>query len=456
MPRQTNRDLLVEPNYASLVFSNQMEKHQFDYWMSFTKTTLLFRSDLLTSVIPQLSWNDPAMKHAALAIGAAALGSKTREQRLLGKGQFFSDALQHYGKALSLLYSSPMSEERSLLACLLFITFESLRGNRAAGLTHMNHGALILDQHLPQGKVPSPLLSELMNSFQHFGLQAWSHSGAHPPETQGRVPWCCRGRKKRYAADEMPATFGSMEDAQRWWDDVRHFVQHHAPLKTSFEVASLTPEPTAAARLNGYGSPEFQKRIRSFVRYIDAWHAAFVPIAAKAEREKEKNTQDYIRALGLRIGYLYIWSGLCSGGWANLEDVGRMAPTFRDITSLSRQYLELQGRASDGQEMFTLEDSPTWALALSYVMCNAHDVKKEALSLLKDFPRRDGLWDTRVFVLMLEWMDEQSAAKFHPEDKRHVLGSKVIFYHHFAVLERTRWIPETSTFRTFSIKFNFV
>ncbi|KAF9877869.1 C6 zinc finger protein [Colletotrichum karsti] len=448
-------DILVEPNYSSLVFTNQLEKGSFDYWMAFTKTTTLFHSDLLTSIIPQISWKDPAIKHAALAIGAAALGSKTRQQRLLGKGKFQSDALRHYGKSLNLLYSSPMSYERSLLACLLFIAFETLRGNRSAGLSHMNHGSLILDQYHPQGETPSPLLKEVMSSFQHFGLQAWSHSGSHPVETDAKVPWCCRGRAARYAVDEMPAAFENLDVARRWWDITRHFVKYHAPLKTSFEVAQMPTQPIDPEKLANYGSPESQQRVRGFLRHLDAWNAGFIPLAARVERARHTNTQDFIRALALRIDYLYVWSGVRSGGWVDVKDVGRMAPAFRDVVKLSRQYLELQGQPSDGQERFTLEDSPTWALALSFVMCKEPDVRNDILALFKQYPRRDGLWDTRIFVLLLQWMNRLAAKNFYPEEERHILGSKVIFHDHsHFVLEKTRWDPVSSSMKTYAIKFS--
>ncbi|KAL0931296.1 C6 zinc finger protein [Colletotrichum truncatum] len=448
-------DMLVEPNYVSLIFSSQLEKESFDYWMAFSKTTTLFHSELITNLIPQISWNDPAIRHAALAVGAAALGSTTREQRLLGKGKFYADSLQHYGKSLNLLYSTPLSQERSLLACLLFIAFETLQGNRSAGLSHMNHGSRILDQYYPKHGAPSMLLEEVMSSFQHFGLQAWSHSVAHPRETKSRVPWCCRGRKAKYAVDEMPASFKNLDVARRWWDITRHYVKYHAPLKTSFEVAKVTSQPIDFAQLADYGSPKSQRRIRSFMRYLDAWHVGFAPLAVKSERQKHKNPQDFNRALALRIDYLNVWSGVRSGGWTDVEDIGRMEPAFRDIVKLSRQYLELQGQPSDGQERFTLEDSPTWALSMSFVMCNAPDLRDEVISLFEQYPRRDGLWDTRVFVALLQWMAKMTAGNFYPEGERHILGSKVVIYDHSSfVIELTRWDPVSSTAKTWNVNFD--
>ncbi|KAK2035194.1 hypothetical protein LX32DRAFT_550952 [Colletotrichum zoysiae] len=310
--REAEDVFLIEPDFTSRMFSNQLEKDHFDYWLAFTGSTLLFRSELLTKVIPQISWQDPAIKHAALAIGALALSGTTRTERMLGKGRFNSDALMHYGKAMNLLYSSAMSPERTLLACLLFITFESLRGNKIAGLSHINHGSLILDQHSPHGVDPNPFMDEVMASFQHFGLQSWSHGGAHPKETDTRVPWCCRGRKAKYAIQEMPSVFGS------------------------------------------------------------------------------------------------------------------------------------------------LEDSPTWPLGSAFLMCPASEVKDEIIRLFKEYPRRDGLWDTHGFLVIIEWLKEMSTAGYALDAGSHIVECNVVFREHSVKVVKRLWNPAKSKWKHNGISFSIL
>ncbi|OBR13295.1 C6 zinc finger protein [Colletotrichum higginsianum IMI 349063] len=444
--RKADNGFLLEPNYTSLVFADQLEKDHFDYWLAFTGTTVLFQSDLLTQVIPQLSWKDPAIKHAALAIGASALGGSTRTERMLGKGRFTSDSLVHYGKALNLLYTSPMSPERTLLACLLFITFESLRGNKAAGLSHINHGSRILEQYNPQDVDPSPLLDEVMTSFQHFGLQSWSHGGTHPKETDSRVPWCCRGRRTRYAVQEMPSAFANLETARRWWNIVRHHLEHHAPLHTGFRVEGSSAT-TVQRPPPDYASPESQQHIRSFARFLDAWNLAFQPLAIKAESGRATDIAGYLKALSLRIHYLHMWSGIRTAGWTDVEDIGRVTPVFRDIVALSREFLSAQGArqllAPNG-EMFTLEDSPTWPLGSAFLMCAVREVKDEVIRLFKEYPRRDGLWDTHGFLVMMEWLNGMTSAGYAVDERRHVAECDVVFREHSVMLQKKLWDPAAS------------
>ncbi|OHW89648.1 C6 zinc finger domain-containing protein [Colletotrichum incanum] len=456
--RGAGNGFLIEPNYTSLVFSNQLEKDHFDYWLAFTGTTVLFRSDLLTKVIPQLSWEDAAIKHAALAIGASALSGSTRKERMLGKGRFNSDALVHYSKALKLLYSSPMSPERTLLACLLFITFESLRGNKVGGLSHINHGSRILDQCNPQGMDPSPLLDEVMTNFQHFGLQAWSHGGIHPKETDNWVPWCCRGRRTRYAVQEMPRIFENLEIARRWWNIVRHHVEQHAPLHTGFRVEGLSSTEVPQPPPN-YTSPASQKHIRSFVRFLDAWNLSFQPLAIKAESDKATKVADYLKALSLRIHYLHMWAGIRTAGWTDVEDMGRITPTFCDIVALSQKLLSAQATRHLFQpngEMFTLEDSPTWPLGSTFLMCTVREVKDEIIRLFKEYPRRDGLWDTHGFLVMMEWLNKMTSAGYVVDEQRHIVDCDVVFHEHSVILQKKLWDPVALRWKHSGISFSIL
>ncbi|KAK1982958.1 C6 zinc finger protein [Colletotrichum cereale] len=421
-PRLEGRDFenafLTEPDYTSRMFSSQLEKDHLEYWLAFTGTTVLFRSDLLTKVIPQISWQDPAIKHAALAVGASALSGTTRRERMLGTGRFSSDALMHYGKALSLLCSSTMSPERTLLACLLFITFESLRGNKVAGLSHINHGSLILDQHSTQGVDPNPLMDEVMTSFQHLGLQSWSHSGAHPKETDTR----------------MPSVFESLEMARRWWNIVRHHLEHHAPLQTGF-------------------------RVEGFACFLDAWGLSFQPLAINAESGKTINAADHLKALSLRIHYLHMWASIRTAGWTDVEDIGRITPIFLDIVALSRQLLSAQATRQllvPNGEVFTLEDSPTWPLGSAFLMCSAREVKEEIVRLFKEYPRRDGLWDTHGFLVMIEWLNDMSSAGYALDEQRHIVDCNVVFREHSLVLQKKLWNPVKSKWKHSGISFSIL
>ncbi|KAK1988647.1 hypothetical protein LZ30DRAFT_776712 [Colletotrichum cereale] len=470
------------PRYASLVFADQLERDHFDCWRRFTESSLLFPCDLSSRVIPQLSWSDPAVRHAALAVGAAAFGCTTREQRILGKGgdgHHHLAALSHYGTALRLLYSQPVSPERALVVCLLFIAFECFRGRTAAALNHINHGFRIIEHchhhHHHQhrggaGPPPVPLSADIVNSFRRLGLQTWALNGVRLLETRERVPWCCRGRRARYAVQEMPAAFETLERAHWWWNRVRHHVEHRAPLHSNFQVkggSSSSPGGPAdqppLPPLRGYGSPASARRVRTFTHHLDAWAAAFTPLAVRAEAGRAADPAEYLKALSLRVHYLYLWTGVRSAGWTDAAETARLTPTFRDIVALGGQLLAAQaaqrrpapGGGGGDDEVFTVEDGPIWPLACSYRVCASPGVRRDIVRLFREYPRRDGLLDTRAFLVMMEWIDAAASAGVVTGEQSPV-ADRVVLDGDAVMLQKQLWDPGASRWRNKNIRFSIL
>ncbi|KAK2036691.1 hypothetical protein LZ31DRAFT_218074 [Colletotrichum somersetense] len=473
------------PRYASLVFSDQLERDHFDCWLRFVDSSLLFRNDLLSLVVPQLSWSDPAVRHAALAVGAAAFGSATREQRILGNGggAHRLAALTHYGKALRLLSSPPVSTERALVVCLLFVLLECFRGRTADALTHINHGVRIIEhcqsqsqgqQQLHQqqqrgGPPPVPLSTGIVNGFRRLSFQSWALNGVRLRETRERVPWCCRGRRARYAVQEMPAAFDTLESAHRWWNQVRHHVEHRAPLRHGFHVKRSSsspppPSPGAAATTTAdqllpreHGSPEFARRVRAFMHHLDAWAAAFAPLAVRAEAARAAEPAEYLKALSLRIHYLCLWTGVRSAAWTDAAETARLTPTFRDITALSARFLAAQEEEEEEEEeVFTIEDGPIWPLACSYRVCASPEVRRDIVRLFREYPRRDSLLDTRAFLVMMEWADQAASAGIATSGGQDPATDRVVFDGDAVVLQWRLWDPEASRWREKNIRFSIL
>ncbi|KAK1598315.1 uncharacterized protein LY79DRAFT_506755 [Colletotrichum navitas] len=456
------------PKYASLVFSDQLERDHFECWRRFIDRSTLYHCELLSHIVPQLFWNDSAVRHATLAIGAAVFSNTTREQRILGKGGAHLAALSHYGKALRLLNSVPVSPERFLFMCILFMAFECVRGRTAAALIHVNHGVRIIEHclHHQRGGPLVSLPTTLVDSFRHLNFQAWAMNGVRLQETGERVPWCCRGRRARYAVQEMPAAFETLEWANWWWNQVRHHVEHRAPLYNNFQVKGSSPPGKAATTAAvdqppcGHGSPEYARRIRTFMHYLDAWAAAFAPLAIRAEAGRAANPAEYLKALNLRIHYLCLWTGVRSAGWTDAAETARLTPAFRDIVALSRRFLaeqaaQRQSDPGDG-EVFTVEDGLTWPLACSYRLCTSPDVRREIVRLFREYPRRDSLLDTHAFLVMMEWLDKAASAGIIGGGEQSPNADRIVFDGDAVVLRRQIWDSEASRWRKKNIRLSIL
>ncbi|TDZ74457.1 Aspercryptin biosynthesis cluster-specific transcription regulator atnN [Colletotrichum trifolii] len=436
-PRASPSPVSAGPNYQGVVFTSQLQKDHFDQWVFFAGDTLVFPSELLSETIPQLARSDAAVRNAAFAVGAASLGSTSREQRLLGKGPHYADALRYYNRSLRLTATSPVTQDtvpRVLVACLLFFAFEALQGDRRAALTHLNHGTHVLDQYERRvGRKRTPLLDAIVADFQRLTMQSWSHSGDHPAETDGRVPWCCRGRTRRYAVDELPHdAFGSLDEAHRWWEVTRHHVVHHAPLLIGFRVEG-------AGSSKGTSFPASQslpisaEQVKGCMRFVDRWRRGFLPLAERFQRGGGCEDREYLKALGLRIQSLYLSVPIGTANYTDQEALARMTPVVREYVDLSEEFLELQRRLSDkAGEVFTMDsNSPTWALGAASMICADDGVRADATRLLRSYPRRDGLWDTHTYVAMLDQylsMKRAIEERLGPEkDPQHVFDYEVVY-----------------------------
>ncbi|KAK1977232.1 hypothetical protein LZ30DRAFT_601731 [Colletotrichum cereale] len=411
--------LPAEPSYQGVVFATQLQKDHFDQWLSFAADVLVFPSELITGTIPQIARADPAVRNAAFAIGAAALGSRTREDRLAGRGPYYPDALRYYNRALALTARSPPTGDTFpgvLVTCLLFVMFEALQGNRRAALMHLNYGSNILDHYdervAGRRRRRDPLVEAVTSNFQRLTLQSWSHNGDHPRETAERVPWCCRGRAERYAVDEMPDSFDSLDEAHRWWETTQHHVIHHAPILIGFRVEGTgNKAPSFPA---GQSLPIPPEQVKGHERFIEDWRARFRPLL-KAQTWSDVDDRERLQTLGLRIQSTYLSIPTVTANYTDAEALARMTPAFRRCVALCEEFLRLQSRlaaATPGAagaaagaaagETFTMDSNgPTWPLGAAAMLCLDKGVQADALRLLRGFPRRDGLWDTRVFVGML-------------------------------------------------------
>ncbi|KAK2016141.1 hypothetical protein LZ32DRAFT_645302 [Colletotrichum eremochloae] len=391
-----HRPLLIKPNYETLMFTNQLEKDHFNYWMAFSKEFTLFPSDLMTQILPQIAREDPAIRHAAFAIGAATLGSDSRIQRTSGKGPFVKDAFQHHGRAISLLLSGTADKKsmpRTLLSCLLFVTFEAIQGNKRAAMTHISHGYSLLDQLLRQGisgDCPPKLVDEVMSSFQHFALQLWNVEGYHPLETDTWVPWCCRGKRSRYAADELPDSFRDTYDARRWWQVVQHHIVSKTNMYLSLQFKQLQA-PSAENRLS-------KEQMQRYGRILDKWRHGLNSLDVGAAPRQDDETREHLQVLSLKLLHLSFEIYIKTCQYTDKEVIATMTPSFKRIVSMSRTVLEGQSSIDGSKEVFTMDTSPSWSLLTASTFCVDAEVRKDAHNLLKEYPRLDGIWDTRLFA----------------------------------------------------------
>ncbi|KXH27651.1 hypothetical protein CSAL01_04522 [Colletotrichum salicis] len=455
--------LPIEP--TENLFGNVFERQYFDYWLSRRDRLGggFFDEQLWAETIPQMSHQHASVRYAAMAVGGigkALLHSlkPTTPAQLGANGPHYALALSYYGRAIREVRKATREETGSLRAaivcCLLFVCFEVLHGDRKAAFALINSGQTMMDELLrrceeeksrDQSIIGAEAVeTEALHVFQRLIQQSWSCGVLRRRERRfvegGNLPveekkdsyssesWCCQGGPGRKCAiHKMPATFSSLQEARRWWDVTQHYVTHSSDIvcrvtqlgldedflsecnerirrqleeseraRTGAAINKPSSSSSAAA-----GTEETASRWQDFRDALARWEIGFVPLWTAARKLKTTDERSYSQAAHLRAQYLTLSNCLESPLGCSYERVARLTPRFREVIQLSAGLLAYQKRSSLPGEIFTMDMGPTWPLFLAGTRCRVPELRNEAIRLLRENPRRDGLWDSRFFYALM-------------------------------------------------------
>jgi len=427
---------LLELSSNPDVFSSEWEKIYFDHWLALAHNLGggWFEAKLFTQTIPQVCQDEPAVRYAVMAIGALAHArARTTCTALMEDSTHYKSALSHYGRALRLIRLQQGPNEDSairaaVLSCLLFITFEFLQGNRQAALRHTNHGLMIVEQFLRSrkegpgsegagvwrlpstssyveveysDKSPAPLVleDEVLQIFQRLDYQSWSTALLNP----ARLPpplWYRASANHPW--NGIPKEFVDLDEARRWWDLVQHWVLHFSRTAADKLAATIAAYPSLPEEFDISDIDGVKELQSQYLDILERWNAAFWPLYTSARNNKKTDTGDYYRAISLQLQYQTSWTCVRAASFSRYDTIYSLTPAFREIVRLGGVLLPQQHRNGGGTEVFTIDNGPTMALFIVAVKCRDSEVRDDALRLLKKYPRRDGLWDSRAFATIAE------------------------------------------------------
>ncbi|KAM3457926.1 hypothetical protein NHJ6243_007612 [Beauveria neobassiana] len=189
--------ILTEPLVNTLRFTSEDQRLYFDEWAGLSVTFLsggLSHTRLWTATMPQLTLEEPTLRYGAMAIGALrrACGPDNSLAALTQDNRHYLNAVTLYCEALRLqARASPTQEglRTALLSSLLFICFESQRGNMPAALKHITHGFSMLNElagctpRAPDlvriAPAPPAMVQEILDCYKPLELQSRSFMGSY-------------------------------------------------------------------------------------------------------------------------------------------------------------------------------------------------------------------------------------------------------------------------------------
>ncbi|GKT66039.1 hypothetical protein ColTof3_13378 [Colletotrichum tofieldiae] len=341
----------MEPGYETSLFSDPKERVYFDFWLQLVANIYLFPNDIMHRVVPQLARQEPAIKHAALAMAGMARALvpslvHRSEKELHNNGPHYEFALQQYGRAIKLVRSSQPSSENMLWAivcCVLFVTFECLHGDRTAALSHMNHAYRMMETYFSQRSL--------------------------------------------------------LEDGR-----VTESIRTVCPIYTEIYVDGLSEDMLVGGYVRPALSPTHSEKLVAvlpeFLKHLRKWSTAFQGIYDELRSHQHLEKADYhlyVDACNLRLQYLTLWNEVSSLSYTDIRVVIILTPSFREIVQLSRTILRAQSNCGGCSDTFSMDNGPTWPLLVTACRCRDANLRQEATELLGKYHRRDGLWDSRIF-----------------------------------------------------------
>ncbi|CRK42799.1 hypothetical protein BN1723_005422 [Verticillium longisporum] len=446
-PARLDIRILLEP--TEVLFRDEHEKRFFTTWCDTRKLIGggLFEDDLWERTMLQLSHEWPAVRYAIMSVGAIGKSLHkgfvpTTHQEMAAHGPEYGQALSYYGRALSDVRrptADPSSLRATVVCCLLFVCFEVLHTDCRAAYAHLDNGQLLMHEMTMRARssgirsniVESEALErEFLQIFQRLIHQTWSYGVIRPPlmaqieaqaaPRQPQTMWCCRGGPKNHRVIEnMPGSFDDFSEARRWWEVTQHAATHtshvvfrvsHNGLGSLFSGNSESIKTAMEEATYGHMATEDDLfgnrhgRSRHHVDSVERWWLGFRPLWEAVQAVKDQDEARYLQGAHLRVQYLNLYASVMSPLGCDYPSVVAMTPIYSEIVSLSSEILPRQrdmfGAVTQG-DIFSMDSAVTFPLFQASMRCRDANVREAAIRLLQENPRRDGMWDSRMFEALV-------------------------------------------------------
>ncbi|KXJ93650.1 hypothetical protein Micbo1qcDRAFT_172560 [Microdochium bolleyi] len=379
------------------IFTSDREQRYFETWVRFSKVICGDGlSELCSNAITQLSFTDPAIREATLAIGCLRVALDDRPTGVLGSSAVgtpsYGEAIHRYAAALRKVVSSPLDKttiRTVLLCCILFICFDILDGNRPAVHNHIFHGLRILQQFLrsvhPQANctthAPSPDPSTvdgfILQIFQRLTMISHSQLALHQQSLWQSTP--SSPQQPISAMTRITGPFNNLADAARWLDAIYKSLLE-ATRAYRGDISGIAKDAT------------WREQRVLLMKLLHAWDASSAGTLQKARMLRDDDPESFSHALMLRLQWIVAFTSVKASQCTDYENLVAVTAYFEEIVLLAEQLPRTDVRKTTP---FTI-CSPVFALF-------------HAERLLGTLEQTDGLWDNRAALALVKWGRELEA-----------------------------------------------
>ncbi|KAJ5778323.1 hypothetical protein N7520_001569 [Penicillium odoratum] len=416
---QSNRALST---YCTPVPAGSMtseEQSYFDWFVGQTnrKFAGLFASDFWETLVLQASAQEPAVRHAVVALSAAHRFDYSNEPWSIPSTYGFDTerfTLQQYNKAIHYLRSATGGTQKhavrvALITCMIFVTLEYLRGQYQMGSAHLRYGIqLLANISAPQPR--SSMSPDVLNPAEDFAhnalIDAYSRL-AIQAAMFGHVPshMCVVSRDPQVHA--IPYTFPSLFDARQTLDDLLNRVhclkRHYYNIRLSL-LQSETPNAELA---------ETQQKI---ITDLSLWCKAYNSSLIRLEEEATHKSKFGTILLRVYHEMTTIMASVCLSNDEMIFDshTPRFLALLQGFVDLWNHWATTSIEIKELKHIFSLPESevgchgftvesgfipPVYYTALK---CRIPRIRRQAIRILRAAPHREGVWNGPLLAHILD------------------------------------------------------
>jgi hypothetical protein len=357
-----------------------------------------FDADFWKRFVIPASMAEPALRHAMVAVGIFAEklendgASKTglsvaphslpqlAPVRRRGSGDGDLTALSNYNKSIGLLTklvsSSAQNTDVVLLACVLFICVEFLRGDDVAAFRHFQGGMTIIMDLISrkQGLADSKLMVDrvrrsILPAFNRLEmLSALFGNGASWPYSVT-------------ISESVPAMFSSIGEAR---DSMVHIM--NISLRFVQRIQLLEYEPCAVP-LTAYDEQA------ELLRYLDLWRSRFSVFQSSQMKELSGDDLYAANVLKIQRTVAFTWVSTVMDPYQCAHDIH--IPAYTAAVELAEQIYgtgSMRIQHARQSNTFLLEVEVVGPLYWICVKCRHPAVRRRAIAVLRSMHHREGMW----------------------------------------------------------------
>lgn len=384
-PIHSNNSTSASSPISLSSFSNvpQREHRAFEYFLSCTAPGLTgyFSREVYLTRVPKISFSEVPLWHIVIALSsvhegyAHGLQQSDRDTQLAQ----YSFGLKHYSLAVNSLKeaisSQPENIESVLLCCLLFVSFDSLRGNYTAASTHLNSGLKILCSEKAAGRL-APFYGKIIKQFTCLGVRIGVFLDSHLPQTNTQSIW---SQLSHLSCGHENLHFTTIDDARHSINMILNDFMLHLTMAYNMETS-----------LGRSAISEISSTRKDLV----AWNRNFDAMILR--NDPANLSSDALRgSLLLKLHHASIIAVV--NGVQQVEGDDINVP-YRTIVTLARSLINATPNSPRTKASISSDLGFVSSLFVTISRCSVPQLRREALELLNMVPRREGLWDADFVV----------------------------------------------------------